>query len=191
MISAATTWRVSIQESRTIGIRARTPQAGAGHSKEDSSRRALSQAARGRSRQAQQTLDRKKKSFREELREQKEELHMVPQDSTSRQRLDRIGQDSERMTTRLKQVVQLFDECIESEESSEAGEDLKLELTDFKVWARGELQALRGEIQKEFSKAQAVTSLNHMERVCLPQFSGVANDFFEFRIMFTALTETA
>ena len=64
---------------------------------------------------------------------------MAQQDSMSRQRLDRIDRDSERMTTRLEQVVQSFEKCIESEESPEAGEDLELELTDFKEWARGEL----------------------------------------------------
>ena len=99
----------------------------------------MSQAAGGRSRQARQTLDRKKKSFREELRELKEEIHMAQQDSTSRQRLDRIDRDSERMTTRLEQVIQSFEKCIELEESPEAREDIELELTDFEEWARGEL----------------------------------------------------
>jgi hypothetical protein len=145
---------------------------------EDASRRALSQAAGGRAKQARQTLERRKRSFKEELRDLKEEVHLVSQDSTSRQRLDRIDRDSERMTTRLEQIVQMFDKCIEAEEDPEAGEDLELELADFEEWAREELRALRGDLWKWYRKAQAIPSTNHLERVKLPQFSGAANDFF-------------
>ena len=106
--------------------------------------------------------------------------------------MDRIDRDSKRMTTHLKQVVQSFEKCIKSEGSPEAEGDLGFELAEFKDLARGELQLLRGQIRKGFSKAQAVTtSMGHLDRVCLPQFSGTVTDFFGFRTMFTALTETA
>ena len=50
---------------------------------------------------------------------------------------------------------------------------------------------MRGEIRKGFSKVPVVTtSVSHLERACIPQFSGTASDFFEFQRMFTALTES-
>ena len=56
---------------------------------------------------------------------------MIQQESASKQRMDRMDRDSERMATHLEQVVQSFEKCIESNGSPEAEGDLRLELAEF------------------------------------------------------------
>ena len=124
-----------IQENRKIGVKARTPRAW------PISGRSTQKGLESGSWRDAQTGSADSGTQEEGLQGGTEgisdELLMIQQESASRQRMDWIDRDSERMATRLEQVVQSFKKCIESGGGPEAEGDLGLELTEFEDWARG------------------------------------------------------
>ena len=119
---------------------------GRGLCQEEPPRRDVSQAAGGRFRQARHILEHKKKGFKEELEELSKKLLMIQQESASRQRMDRIDQYSERMAMRTWSSH--LRSALRRKETPRHEGGLGHELAEFEDWARGELQRLRGEIQK-------------------------------------------
>jgi hypothetical protein len=146
----------------------------------------------GRPRQAEASRARKNRRFVSEVQDLENQLRGFQATGISKGRLELSEADLDRAHQHLEDMLEAYDECLESVEDQGEVEIMELERDDLEEWATASLRRLRVDFRTCLPHQDIQPGLgarSNLQRVKLPVFTGRAEDWPEFRRLFQELTE--